>query len=745
MASGPFEARLQHLAKSVEAEIESALKQKRCKSELTGLVRKIDLIADEEIGQVHAAISQIAQRGAGKDFDCKAGCAWCCHRTVYATIPEALAIHDYVKERFSDDEKQALNTRVDQYVEASEDVKDRSKSRLACPFLVNDLCSIYETRPLTCRGLNSINVETCIEIERNPDTAKPRATVPAQDAIAETMIRGERTGLFFEVLDSHIVDLGLAMHVFRNNESPMEAYLSGHDELGAAKIYFAKDPFLAPQIQRFLQPAFKSDLEKSQPSGEPSQKDLARVSQFRDLFYGKGEFSKAMQTIRGVSAVELIAKMQVPSSYASEEEIHTWREHAFAAIREFATTNVSAEDAFNVLSMQVPLTMAYQGLDDKEFMKEHSEILFTKIHSKLFPELVRPIESKAARGRRIRVGYLSQNICFHSGTRWTLGWIQNHAEVIETFVLNVGYGEDLYSRKFQQEADHYFFLTRTIPENARFIKSLDLDVIIMPDAQASPRNLQYSLFRLAPVQCCGWGQPGTTGAPTMDYFLSSEMMEPSNAKEQYTEKLVLLPKSGVCYPRPASDPIANVDASHFGLPDGKPFLYIAQSAVKCLPRFDYLYKEIRDQSDLPIVIHHHRADIGNVVQKRFEKAGIRAHWLPFVTRPEYLRLMQLCQASLDTPIWTGGHTTIEALTLGKPVITLPGPYMRSRQSFAFLQIAGAPELIAKTPEDYIALATDAERQQAALIDLHADALYEDKTCALALDEFLRAVANGGHG
>lgn len=740
MAPGPLEARLQNLAKSVEAEAESLLRQERNSAGITEVVRKLNLVADEEIAQVHARVAEGASRGERKNLDCKPGCAWCCHRVVLATIPEVLSIHSHVDLNFSDQEKKDLDVRLDKY-SSNWDRAELAKSRVPCPFLVNDLCSIYEVRPLSCRGMNSVDVSTCVEIEKNPNTASPRASLPAQHALAEAVILGERKALFFEALDPALVDLGQAMHLTRRSITPIDSYLSGRDEFANAKIFLNQDMLLAPDVQRNLHPAYKSELEQVQPSGEPASKDLARVAPFRDLFFGKGEFSKAMKTLRGTSAVELIAKLQIPTAYESEEEIHFWRQHALAALKELAVTKVSPEDAFNVLAMQVPLNMAYQGLDDKDFMKEHSEVLFNKIHTKLFPRLVEPIERRPLHGRRLRVGYLSQHIRYHSGARWVLGWIQNHGDDIESFVLNVGYGEDQYSRRFQQEADHYFFLTRSIPQNARFIKSLNLDVLIMPDAHASPRNLQYSLFRMAPVQCCGWGQAMTTGAPTMDYFISSAMMEPENAQDQYTEKLLLLPNSGVCYPNFKNEPIPNFGRSRFGIAEDKPFLYLAQSAVKCLPQFDYLYKEISDRLDSPIVIHEHRADIGNVVKRRFAKAGIRTHWLPFVSRPEFLRLMQLADVSLDTPIWSGGHTTIEALTFGTPVVTLPGPYMRSRQSQAFLKIAHAEGLIAKDREDYISLASDLDRQQAAVANLNPEALYEDKNCVLALDEFMRRVTS----
>ena len=52
---------------------------------------------------------------------------------------------------------------------------------------------------------------------------------------------------------------------------------------------------------------------------------------------------------------------------------------------------------------------------------------------------------------------------------------------------------------------------------------------------------------LAPIQCASWGHPDTTGLPTIDYFLSGELMEPPDADEHYTERLVRLPNLAIYY------------------------------------------------------------------------------------------------------------------------------------------------------------------------------------------------------
>jgi CRISPR-associated protein Csy1 len=48
---------------------------------------------------------------------------------------------------------------------------------------------------------------------------------------------------------------------------------------------------------------------------------------------------------------------------------------------------------------------------------------------------------------------------------------------------------------------------------------------------------------------------------------------------------------------------------------------------------------------------------------------------------------------VDTPHWSGGNTTIDALLCGLPVVTVPGALMRGRQSMAMLRMLGLDELI----------------------------------------------------
>jgi CRISPR-associated protein Csy1 len=79
--------------------------------------------------------------------------------------------------------------------------------------------------------------------------------------------------------------------------------------------------------------------------------------------------------------------------------------------------------------------------------------------------------------------------------------------------------------------------------------------------------------------------------------------------------------------------------------------------------------------------------------------------LPPQPHDDYLRINLACDAMLDTLDWSGGNTSLDALACGLPVVTLPGTYMRGRQSAAMLDIVGAQELVATSAGDYVAIAT----------------------------------------
>src|SRR4051812_46037862 len=130
------------------------------------LSRSINELTDRSIRQVHAACHD------GHRVACRSGCTYCCTVPVAASAPEVLAIATFVRERFDEGRQTALDRRVEANIAATDgmDMSRRDRVRLDCPFLEAGKCSVYEVRPVACRGYSSYSVEDCREDYEHPGT-----------------------------------------------------------------------------------------------------------------------------------------------------------------------------------------------------------------------------------------------------------------------------------------------------------------------------------------------------------------------------------------------------------------------------------------------------------------------------------------------------------------------------------------------------------------------------------------------
>jgi Fe-S-cluster containining protein len=130
------------------------------------LARSSHELTDRSIRQVHAACHD------GHRVACRSGCTYCCTFPVAASAPEVLAIATFVRERFDAERQATLGARIDANVAATEgmDMSQRDRVRLDCPFLEAGECSVYEFRPIVCRGVSSYSIEDCREDFEHPGT-----------------------------------------------------------------------------------------------------------------------------------------------------------------------------------------------------------------------------------------------------------------------------------------------------------------------------------------------------------------------------------------------------------------------------------------------------------------------------------------------------------------------------------------------------------------------------------------------
>src|SRR5258708_7437930 len=116
-------------------------------------------------------------------------------------------------------------------------------------------------------------------------------------------------------------------------------------------------------------------------------------------------------------------------------------------------------------------------------------------------------------------------------------------------------------------------------------------ILIFPEIGMDKLSAQLAAQRLAAAQCCSWGHPVTSGFPTIDYFISSDLMEPADAAAHYSEQLIRLPNLSTYY-EPADVPSIRIDRAELGLRADAVVYWCCQSLPKYLPQFDCVFARI---------------------------------------------------------------------------------------------------------------------------------------------------------
>ncbi len=396
--------------------------------------------------------------------------------------------------------------------------------------------------------------------------------------------------------------------------------------------------------------------------------------------------------------------------------------------------------------------LAYQGGDDRPLQERYGALVAGLLRKRAGAWL-QP-RAPAARGaRRIRVGFAST--FFRDGTagRYFERWLTDlPRDEFEVFAYHLLPGLDVLAQRIVERADHFRHLPWWRPSQAApVIRDDGLDVLVYPELGMGAVPFALASLRLAPVQCAGWGHPVTTGLPTLDVFFSCADMEPEEGAAHYSERLVPLPGIGTRYTAPHVP--ADGNRARFGLPEEAPLLLCSQSLFKIHPDNDALFASVLNAiPPAKLVLFAGRdPSLTSRMVARLAGAGVpesRVHVLPQCTHDEFLRINRVCDMMLDTLHWSGGNTSLDALAAGLPIVTLPGRFMRGRQSAAMLRAMALDELVASDADDYVrlaaGLASDAAHQaalRARIIAAHP-AVFDASAPVAAFAQRLRDLADG---
>jgi protein O-GlcNAc transferase len=275
------------------------------------------------------------------------------------------------------------------------------------------------------------------------------------------------------------------------------------------------------------------------------------------LLFGRGSSDEAIASHEAAIAADpefgparLAACMaQLPILYQSEAEIAERRQRYAMALEHLVAGD--ARVLAPAIGRTQPFFLPYQGKDDRALQTVYGQFACRVLAETEPSEGTRtaPLVGRPLQGERIRLGIVSGFFCDHTLFKLFLeGWLTHlDRSRFEVIGFHTGRVADTHTARCAGLCDRFLHGLPLVGLWRQVINEVAPHVLLYPEVGMDPIAGRLAAMRLARVQCVAWGQPETTGMPTIDYFLSSELMEPPGGDAHYTERLVPLPNLGLCY------------------------------------------------------------------------------------------------------------------------------------------------------------------------------------------------------
>ena len=318
-------------------------------------------------------------------------------------------------------------------------------------------------------------------------------------------------------------------------------------------------------------------------------------------------------------------------------------------------------------------------------------------------------EPNAESPAKLRVGFVSGDFRAHSVAHFfePILSARDHGEF--SYILYSNYhAADAVSERLRAYADGWRDIWQ-LTDDALIeqIRPDRIDILVDLSGHTAHNRLAVFARRAAPVQISYLGYPDSTGLTTMDYRITDAATDPPGVADPWhCERLLRLPGSQWCFrPFGAQAVPASLPARDAGFVTFGSFNNLTKASdtlLRCwvqilvnLPTARLRLTRVRSQQRAAEIV------------ALFEQSGVSAERIecaPYKSDPPYGSQFAGVDIALDNYPYNGVTTTCETLFFGVPVISLHGRNGVSRSGLSLLSSLGLAELVASTPEQYVAIA-----------------------------------------
>lgn len=403
-----------------------------------------------------------------------------------------------------------------------------------------------------------------------------------------------------------------------------------------------------------------------------------------------------------------------------------------------------------------PFYLAYRPQDIRAALDRYGDLMCAAAAARWPHAATRMNPSPGRVPTRPRLLVVSHQVRSHPVWDVVLRGILAHVDrsQLELILYHTGALTDGETRWAAEHVDRFVQGPRPVAGWLEEVKRDGPDLIFYPEIGMDPTTGALAALRLAPVQMAGWGHPVTTGLPSIDVFVSGQLLEGPGAAQHYREKLLLLPGTGVCTHWRAER------LAHWSGPErrrGVVRFALCQQPTKFDPAYDTLLARIAREagaSEFWLVAPDRLAWATSRLRERlasaFRVAGLdpeeHLRISPWLRREQFLGFLDDMDVFLDCPAFSGYTTAWAAIHRGLPIVAREGEFLRQRLASGLLRQTALTDGIASSDDRYVEIAVrfaaesrvsaDWKRKRQAILE--AARLSDDNVGAI--EAFTRAVS-----
>jgi len=350
--------------------------------------------------------------------------------------------------------------------------------------------------------------------------------------------------------------------------------------------------------------------------------------------------------------------------------------------------------------------------------------------------------------QHLRIGFVSPDFCHHPvGILLVSFFREYNPERFSLFCYSNGLKSDPLTEWYKNSSKGWRDITNiSNMEAAELIRKDEIDILVDLSGHTTRNRLQIFCHRPAPIQATWMGYGHTTGLDSMDFIIADDDFIQPDDEKWFSEQVMRLPHNRFCYIAPTPYPeVVEPPCLDNGFITFGSFNNTMKISEQVVGAWARIMMQVPNSRLILKYSTFKDASVRNRYRDFFAQHGVSRRRIEFreFSNP-YLMLAEYGDVDivLDPFPFTGGMTSLNALWMGVPIITLTGELPINRQTKSFLDLVGLHDLVASGVDDYVAsavaLASDharlAEIRESLRQRMQASPLCDAKRFALSVEE-----------